>query len=161
MEKSNIKKKILKTIVSLVIVTSLIVSSIIPSYALKWNGDSSIGGGGTGATENGFAVPSTNNNECCVGYRFSVVNNNGDLRANLVIDIFKNTSLGNDAFNYYYKCTKKYNKIEIIQRNYLDFESVPTQYNCFMEQNMGFFESLPNPDDWNFGKTKMIISILF
>ena len=105
-------KKILAVLLTLLTVLTVFSFS---AYALTWDGSSA--GGSTNAvngSSKGYVIRSTNDSNCVVGYRFSVVNEAGNMKVNKVIDVFRNTSNGNNAYSTSAKFTTKYNKKQLI-----------------------------------------------
>lgn len=136
-------KKILA--VFLTVLTLLTVASF-SAYALTWDGNSA--GGSTNAVNGnakGYVIRSTNDSECVVGYRFSVVNSAGNMKVNKVIDVFRNTSNGDNAYSTSAKFTAKYNKKQLITNKNATLKTSLNTTNCYKEKDMGFILSLPNP----------------
>lgn len=93
------------------ILLSLMAVLSVPGFALSWDGSSA--GGSTNAvngSSKGYVIYSTNDSECVVGYRFSVVNSSGNMKVNKVIDVYRSTSNGNNAYSSSAKFSVKYNK---------------------------------------------------
>ena len=101
------KKKFIPILSVFLALITTFSSLAITAYALSWDGSSAGGGGaGTSAGPNGYAIMTTDDN-CMIGYRFSVVDKSGNTK---VIDVYRNTSYANQAFNWYKfstKCNKK------------------------------------------------------
>ena len=136
-------KNIVKML-SCTLVLFVIISSGISVSALSWDGDNAnTGGFGFDATSKGYAIRFTGDN--CIGYRFSVVDIDGNTRNGAVIDIFRNTQYGNRQYIYGYKFTTKYNKKQLINHQYDSFSTSKNSYNCYYEYNMGFASVLPAP----------------
>lgn len=136
-------KKILA--VFLTVLTLLTVASF-SAYALTWDGSSA--GGSTNAVNGnakGYVIRSTNDSECVVGYRFSVVNSTGNMKVNKVIDVFRNTSNGDNAYSTSAKFTAKYNKKQLITNKNATLKTSLNTTNCYKEKDMGFISALPNP----------------
>ena len=79
----------MKRTISLLL-TLLILLSAVPfsSFALSWDGSSA--GGSTNAVNGnntGYVIRSTKDDECVVGYRFSVVNAEGNNKNSLSLEI--------------------------------------------------------------------------
>lgn len=109
--------------------------------ALEWDGSSTGGGGnGTSAGPNGYAIRTTDEN-CCVGYRFSIVDKSGNMKGNRIIDVFRNSN----AYNNNYSFTNKLNKKQLINGQNNSYSTSKSTYNCYMESSMGFTTSLPHP----------------
>lgn len=142
------KIKYLKLIVCLLVFFSIISAIGMTAYALDWDGSSSGGtGAGSPAGPNGYAIRTTGDN--CLGYRFSVVNKNGNNKGTKVIDVFRNTSYGNMEYSGAYKFNSKQNKKQLINNQNNGFGTSKTTSNCFKEANMGFASSLPVPSGMN------------
>ena len=94
-------KKTIRALSVLLALITAVSSFAVTAYALSWDGSSAGGGGaGTSAGPNGYAIMTTDDN-CMVGYRFSVVDKNGSTKNGKVIDVYRNTSYANQAFNWY------------------------------------------------------------
>ncbi len=138
-------KKILA--VFLTLLTALTVFSL-SAYALTWDGDSA--GGSTNAvngSSTGYVIRSTNDSNCVVGYRFSVVNESGGMKVNKVIDVYRNTSNGNNAYSNSAKFSVKYNKKQLIANKNAKLTTTENITNCYKESGMKFLSSLPNPSE--------------
>lgn len=116
-------------------------------FALEWDG-SSTGGGGAGspAGPNGYAIRDTDNNVVCVGYRFSAVDKNGNVKTAKVIDVFRSTTYGGNAYSSGYSFTSKLNKKQLINGQNNSYRTARSQVNCLKESEMGFFTALPQPN---------------
>jgi len=138
------KRKIIKLCSFLVLLILISSISIITASALSWDG-SSTGGGGAGspAGPNGYAIRTTGDN--CLGYRFSLVDKNGNIKGNKVMDVFRNTSYGNMEYSSAYKFTSKYNKKQIIGNQNNGFSTSKNTTYSYKEADMGFATSLPTP----------------
>ncbi|OGO91730.1 MAG: hypothetical protein A2Y17_13285 [Clostridiales bacterium GWF2_38_85] len=135
----------LKFFTALLLIFAILAGSSLNAFALTWDGSSSGGtGGGSSAGPNGYAIRTTGDN--CLGYRFSVVDKNGNNKVSKVIDVFRNTSYGNMEYSGAYKFTVKYNKKQIINNQNSGFSTSKNTTNCYKEANMGFQTSLPTPD---------------
>jgi len=126
---------------------ALLLSSFsLTAFAIDWDGASAdTGSGGGPVTVNGYALryyPGDN----CIGYRFSCVDRNGNNRVTKVIDVFRNTYYGNYSYDNEYKFTVKYNKKQLIDRQYSSFSTSKNSTNCYRETSMGFATSLGTPD---------------
>lgn len=136
------KKKTIRVLSVFLAVVTLISSLAVTAYALNWDGSSSGGGGaGTSAGPNGYAIMTTDDN-CMVGYRFSVVDKNGGTKNGKVIDVYRNNRYANQAFNWH-KFTNKQNKKQLKDNQNGGFSTSKTTANCFKEADMGFAQSLP------------------
>ncbi|MCM1508432.1 MAG: InlB B-repeat-containing protein [Ruminococcus flavefaciens] len=136
-------KKILA--VFLMLLTVLTVFSLSAS-ALSWDGSSA--GGSTNAvngSSTGYVIRSTNDSNCVVGYRFSVVNSLGSMKVNKVIDVFRNTGNGDNAYSSSAKFTTKYNKKQLISNKNAKLTTSQNTTNCYKESSMSFVSTLPNP----------------
>lgn len=137
------RKKILAAL--LVLLSVLTVFSFSAS-ALSWDGSSA--GGSTNAVNGsatGYVIRATNDSNCVVGYRFSVVNSSGGMKVNKVIDVFRNTSNGNNAYSTSAKFSVKYNKKRLIANKNAKLTTTLNTTNCIKESAMGFATALPNP----------------
>ena len=121
----------------LAVITVLAIMTAV-GYAIDWNGNASGGSGNSQNTTNAkFRVYAGDTNSDCVGYRFSVINENGDTVAS-AIDIFRNT----EAYNNYEKSVTKYNKAQLIaqynsgvyQHPNLSTTYEKTYMNCYVRQ---------------------------
>lgn len=136
------KKKTIRVLSVFLAAVTLISSLAVTAYALNWDGSSAGGGGaGTSAGPNGYAIMTTDDN-CMVGYRFSVVDKNGGTKNGKVIDVYRNNRYANQAFNWH-KFTTKWNKKELKDNQNGGFSTSKTTANCFKEADMGFAQSLP------------------
>ncbi len=136
-------KKILAVFLTIL---TLLTATSFSSFALTWDGSSA--GGSTNAvngSSTGYVVRSTEDSNCVVGYRFSVVNSDGNMKVNKVIDVFRNTSNGNNAYSTSAKFTTKYNKKQLIANKDATLKTSVNTTNCYKESAMGFVSSLPNP----------------
>ena len=77
-----------------------------------------------------------------LGYRFSVVDKNGNTKNGKVIDVYRNTSYANQGFNWY-KFSTKCNKKQLKDNQNGGFSTSKTTTNCYKEADMGFAQSLP------------------
>lgn len=117
--------------------------------ALSWTGSSTGGGGEGGAAKTkGFAIRYTNDNNC-LGYRFSVVDKNGNTKNGASLDVFRNTTYGNSEYSAAYKFTVKYNKKQLIANQNNNFSTAKTTSGCVKETTMGFAAALPVPSGMN------------
>lgn len=137
----------IKKIISLILIACLILSAIpIASFALSWDGSSA--GGSTNAvngSSTGYVIRSTNDDACVVGYRFSAVTSSGTMKVNKVIDVYRKTSNGNNAYSTSAKFSTKYNKKQLIANKNSKLSTTSNTTNCYKETAMGFTTALPNP----------------
>lgn len=142
----KMKKRLIKCLISILILCTVFSAVQLPAFALEWDGSSSGGGGGgSPAGPNGYAVRTTGDN--CLGYRFSLVDKNGNNKVSKVIDVFRNTSYGNMEYSSAYKFNTKYNKKQLMNNQNNGFGTSKNTSNCYKEANMGFATSLPTPDN--------------
>lgn len=135
-------KKILSTLVCLFLIFTL---TVVESFALSWDGDNAnTGGFGYDANTRGYAIRFTENN--CIGYRFSVVDIEGNTRNGAVIDVFRKTKYGKSQYSKGYKFTVKYNKKQLIKYQYDTFSTSRNTFYCYNEADMDFASALPSPD---------------
>lgn len=137
----------IKKVISILLVLCTLLS-VIPysALALSWDGDSA--GGSTDAVNGssiGYVIRSTSDSACVVGYRFSAVNSSGNMKVSKVIDVFRNTSNGNNAYSTSAKFSTKYNKKQINANKNKSLTTTYNQTNCYKENAMEFTTSLPNP----------------
>lgn len=138
------KKTASKIIFSLLVMCILFSVGAINAFAISWDGSSGGGGGGgVPAGPNGYAVRTTGDN--CIGYRFSVVNKHGGTKNGAVIDVFRNSYVGNLAYSSGHKFYTKYNKKQLINNQNSGYSTGSTTSGCLKEANMGFGSSLPAP----------------
>ena len=101
-----------KKILAVFLITMTLFSVLaVSALSLSWDGSSA--GGSTNAvngSNKGYVIRSTNDDACVVGYRFSVVNNSGDMKVNKVIDVFRKTTNGSNAYSTSAKFSTKYKK---------------------------------------------------
>lgn len=139
------------------LITMAFSITVVTANALSWDGSSTGGGGGgSPAGPNGYAVRTTGDN--CLGYRFALVDKNGNIKGNKVMDVFRNTTYGNYEYSNGYKFTSKYNKKQIINNQNNSFSTSKNTTNCYKEANMGFATSLPTPDGmgtWQNNRTNL------
>ena len=133
-------------ILSIFLALSLVSTLAFHSFALEWDGDSvEGGGGGSSAGKVGFAIRTTGDN--VIGYRFSLVDAKGNNKAPYAIDVFRNTSAGNNGYSTLHRCVPKYNKGQLIKKQDGTFSTALNLTNCYKEADMGFATALPTPDD--------------
>lgn len=155
-------KKTIKILALFLVFCTIISAFSMTASALSWDGSSQGGGGGGSyAGPNGYAVGTTGDN--CIGYRFSIVNKSGANKVANVIDVFRNTSAGNDAYSTAYKFTSKYNKKQLINNQNAGFSTNRNVNNCYKETDMGFDSYFPAPSGmrtWQ-NNTKNLNRILY
>ena len=138
---------VIKKIISILLVLCTLLSAIpYSAFALSWDGSSA--GGSTNAvngSSTGYVIRSTSDSACVVGYRFSAVNSSGGMKVSKVIDVYRNTSNGNNAYSTSAKFSTKYNKKQIIANKNAKLTTTYNQTNCYKESSMGFTTTLPNP----------------
>ncbi len=138
---------IIKKIISILLVLCTLLSAIpYSAFALSWDGSSA--GGSTNAvngSSTGYVIRSTSDSACVVGYRFSAVNSSGGMKVTKVIDVYRNTSNGDNAYSTSAKFSTKYNKKQIITNKNAKLTTTYNQTNCYKESSMGFTTTLPNP----------------
>lgn len=140
------KKYACRYITILMILCAVLSFTALPSFALTWDGSSAGGGGGgSAATTKGYAIRSTDLNKVCIGYRFSVVNKSGGVKADAV-DVFRNTQGGNDAIKNNYVFSSKLNKKQLIDGQNNSYKTEKSSTNCLYESGMSFASALPAPD---------------
>ena len=138
---------IIKKIISILLVICTLLSAI-PYYAFALSWDGSSAGGSTNAvngSSTGYVIRSTSDSACVVGYRFSAVNSSGGMKVTKVIDVYRNTSNGDNAYSTSAKFSTKYNKKQIITNKNAKLTTTYNQTNCYKEKDMGFTTTLPNP----------------
>ena len=134
-------------IVSLALAILLLTTALAAvSFALEWDGDSVDGGGnGSAAGMVGFALRTTGDN--VLGYRFSLVDANGNNKVSKIIDVFRNTKAGNSGYSTLYRFVPKYNKGQLIKNQDGSFSTAKKLTNSYKEADMGFATALPSPED--------------
>ena len=137
----------IKKVISILLVLCTLLSAIpYSAFALSWDGASA--GSSTNAvngSSTGYVIRSTNDSACVVGYRFSAVNSSGGMKVTKVIDVYRNTSNGDNAYSTSAKFSTKYNKKQIITNKNAKLTTTYNQTNCYKESSMGFTTTLPNP----------------
>ena len=137
----------IKKIISILLVLCTLLSAIpYSAFALSWDGSSA--GGSTNAvngSSTGYVIRSTSDSACVVGYRFSAVDSSGGMKVTKVIDVYRNTSNGDNAYSTSAKFSTKYNKKQIIANKNAKLTTTYNQTNCYKEKDMGFTTTLPNP----------------
>ena len=111
---------------ALFLVACIGVSGTLGVSALSWSGSTAGGGGEGGAAKTkGFAIRYTDDNNC-LGYRFSVVDKNGNRKGSKVIDVFRNTKYGNSEYSAAFKFSTKYSKKQLIANQNNSFSTSKT-----------------------------------
>ena len=147
-KETKMKKQLFKWLSALLVICFVFSGLSLNAFALQWDGSSTGGGGGgSPAGPNGYAVRTTDDN--CLGYRFSVVDKNGNNKVSKVIDVFRNTTYGNMEYSSAYKFTVKYNKKQLINNQNSGFGTSKNTNNCYKEADMGFASVLPTPSGMN------------
>ncbi|MFI3141674.1 MAG: InlB B-repeat-containing protein [Clostridia bacterium] len=142
--------KKLKLICTVFIVFLMISLTVISVSALSWEGSTAGGGGGgTSATNASFALLNTDYNSVD-GYRFSVVDSNGNTVSQYnAIDIFRDsTYMSTD-----YKFTTKYNKSQLITLQNSAFSTSKVSSYCYTQSSFSFLTDLPDPDEMDIWAT--------
>lgn len=139
-------KRILR-IAHLLLAAVLLTSAIaVGTFALEWDGDSVAGGGGgSSAGRVGYAIRTTGDN--VIGYRFSLVDENGNNVVSKVIDIFRNSYYGNNGYINHHKFIPKYNKRQLIAKQNGTYTTRYTTANCYKEADLTFATALPGSKD--------------
>ena len=138
----------IKKVISIIMVFCVVFSSIsIAVFSLSWDGSSA--GGSTNAVNGsatGYVIRDTEDANCVVGYRFSSVTFSGAMKVTKVIDVYRNTGNGNNAYANSAKFSTKYNKKQIIANKNKKMTTTYNKTNCLKEKDVGFTTSLPNPN---------------
>lgn len=138
----------IKKVISIIMVFCVIFSSIsIAVFSLSWDGSSA--GGSTNAVNGsatGYVIRDTEDANCVVGYRFSSVTSSGAMKVTKVIDVYRNTGNGNNAYANSAKFSTKYNKKQLIANKNKKMTTTYNKTNCLKEKDVGFTTSLPNPN---------------
>ncbi len=150
----------IKKVISILLVLCTLLSAIpYSAFALSWDGDSA--GGSTNAvngSSTGYVIRSTLDAACVVGYRFSVIDSAGNLKVSKVIDVYRKTSNGNNAYLTSAKFSNKYNKLGIIENKNAKLTTTANTANCYKETYMGFVTALPDPsgvETWQMYETNI------
>lgn len=136
-------KKIISVFLMLL---TLFTMCTLSASALTWDGSSA--GGSTNAvngSSKGYVIRDTNDSNCVVGYRFSVVNSSGGMKVTKVMDVYRNTTNGNHAYSTSAKFSTKYNKKQMIANKNAKLTTTSNTTNCYKEKDMSFLTALPNP----------------
>ena len=138
---------VIKKILSIFLVIITIFSSIpISTFALSWDGDSAGGSiDAVNGSNTGYVIRDTNDSNCVVGYRFSAVDSDGNMKVTKVIDVYRDTSNGDNAYSTSAKFSKKYNKLGVIENKNATLSTTYNTTNCYKEANISFVKDLPNP----------------
>ena len=142
----NTAKRLALFFLALTVFTSIAV----PAFALSWDGSSEGGGGhGVPAGPNGYAIRTTAPTNL-IGYRFSVVDRDGNNRVTKVIDVFRrdsNAPYGSYAYEHDLKYVPKYNKKQLIAHQNGSYSTEVNSTWCYKENEIGFASELPLPAD--------------
>ena len=137
----------IKKVISILLVICTLFSALpIAALALSWDGSSA--GGSTNAvngSSTGYVIRSTNDSNCVVGYRFSAVTSSGAMKVTKVMDVYRNTTNGDNAYSTSAKFSTKYNKKQVIANKNAKLTTTSNTTNCYKESAMGFTTTLPNP----------------
>lgn len=122
----------IKKVISILLVFCTLFSALpIAALALSWDGSSA--GGSTNAvngSSTGYVIRSTNDSNCVVGYRFSAVTASGTMKVTKVIDVYRNTTNGNNAYSTSAKFSTKYNKKQVIANKNAKGNLRPRHFEC-------------------------------
>lgn len=135
-----------KVLTSLIAFSLAFVILTVSVFALNWDGNSA--GGSTNAvngSSKGYVIRSTDDSACVVGYRFSVVDSSGNPKVSKVMDVYRNTDNGDNAYSTSAKFSVKYNKKQINENKNAKLTTTSNTTNCYKEKDMGFVSALPNP----------------
>ena len=134
---------VIKKILSVFLVILIFVSSIpVSAFSLSWDGDSAGGSiDAVNGSNTGYVIRDTNDSNCVVGYRFSAVDADGNMKVTKVIDVFRNTSNGNNAYSTSAKFSKKYNKLGVIENKNAILSTTLNTTNCYKESNINKTQS--------------------
>ena len=127
-------------------VLMLLSAAVLPASALSWDGSSA--GGSTNAvngSNTGYVIRDTADTNCVVGYRFSAVNASGANKVSKVIDVFRKTTNGTNAYSTSFKFTTKYNKKQVLDNRDAKLTTSKNTTNCYKESSLRFLTDLPNP----------------
>ena len=127
-------KRLLSILLAVITVITLIPTSV---YALSWDGASTSGNNSASSSViTGYAIRTSSDN--CIGYRFSCVDANGNMKTLKVIDVFRDTGYGNLGYSDGYKFATKYNKKQLISYQNNTFSTSKSSINCFKESALDF-----------------------
>lgn len=161
----KMKNKIIRVFSLLLVLIAAVSVVSLPALALEWDGDSSDGGGhGTSAGPNGYGIASVNWDNC-VGYRFSLIDKDGENKVTKVIDVIRNSHFGQHILYAADRFTVQRNKKQLIGLQNSGFSTFHNYTNCYKEQDYPFATSLPDPSDmgtWqnNVTNLNMVLSLL-
>ncbi len=138
---------VIKRVLSIFLVILTLFSSIpISAFALSWDGDSAGGSiDAVNGSNTGYVIRDTEDSNCVVGYRFSAVDADGNMKVTKVIDVYRDTSNGDHAYSTSAKFSKKYNKLGVISNRNAKLSTTYNTTNCYKEANISFVKDLPNP----------------
>ena len=138
---------VIKRVLSIFLVILTLFSSIpISAFALSWDGDSAGGSiDAVNGSNTGYVIRDTEDSNCVVGYRFSAVDADGNMKVTKVIDVYRDTSNGDHAYSTSAKFSKKYNKLGVISNRNSTLSTTYNTTNCYKEANISFVKDLPNP----------------
>lgn len=139
------KSRFFKFVTLLLALVAILSAVAGPASALEWSGDANgTGGTASGIANNGFALADMKDN--LAGYRFSVVDKNGNTRNGKVIDVFRDTEYGRYSYNLSYsnwghKFIPKYNKVQWIKYQNTGYRTGHTAANTYLEGSDIIFQS--------------------
>ena len=138
---------VIKKVISIFLVLVTLLTSIpCTALALSWDGDSAGSNhSAVNGSSTGYVIRSSSDSACVVGYRFSAVDSSGEMKVTKVIDVFRKTSNGSNAFSTSAKFSTKYNKLGIIKNRGAKLTTTENTTNCYLEKYMDFVTELPNP----------------
>lgn len=138
---------VIKKVISILLVLVTLLTSIpCTALALSWDGDSAGSNhSAVNGSSTGYVIRSSSDSACVVGYRFSAVDSSGEMKVTKVIDVFRKTSNGSNAFTTSAKFSTKYNKLGIIKNRGAKLTTTENTTNCYLEKYMDFVTELPNP----------------
>lgn len=138
---------VIKKVISIFLVLVTLLTSIpCTALALSWDGDSAGSNhSAVNGSSTGYVIRSSSDSACVVGYRFSAVDFSGEMKVTKVIDVFRKTSNGSNAFSTSAKFSTKYNKLGIIKNRGAKLTTTENTTNCYLEKYMDFVTALPNP----------------
>ena len=95
-----------------------------------------------------MGITEQNGDASVIGYRFSVVDRDGNNRVTKVIDVFRrdsNAPYGSYACDHDLKYVQKYNKKQLIAHQNGSYSTEVNSTWCYKENEMGFASDLPLP----------------